>query len=258
MTELIWVAIAAFGASVVTFFSGFGLGTLLTPVMMIFFPVEIAIASTGLVHFANNIFKFMLTGRDASVPVLIRFAIPAILAAIAGSWLMLHIPQSAPLAGYSLGGRYFEIYPLKLLIGFLLIVFAVLELIPYFGRLEFPRRMLPLGGILSGFFGGLAGVQGALRSAFLIRAGLSKESFIASAVVGSTLVDLTRLSIYAAAVDFRGGVLQSPVIWVAIFAALLGALSGQRLLRKVTIRTVQMAVAWMLILIGGLFALGIV
>ncbi len=258
MIDLVWVGLAAFGASVVTFFSGFGLGTLLTPVMMVFFPVEIAIAATGLVHFANNIFKVILTGSDASLRVLITFGLPAILAAIAGSWLLLQIPESEPIATYRLADHVLQIYPLKLMMGLLLILFALLELIPYFARLEFSPRMLPVGGLLSGFFGGLAGVQGALRSAFLIRAGLSKEAFIGTAVMASTLVDLTRLSIYARAIDFRGGVLKSPVIWIAVVAAMTGALAGQRLLRKVTIRTLQLAVAWMLIAMGSLFVLGIV
>src|ERR1043165_6089707 len=49
MTEIIFISIAAFLISILTFFSGFGLGTILTPVFMIFFPVEIAIALTGVV-----------------------------------------------------------------------------------------------------------------------------------------------------------------------------------------------------------------
>lgn len=49
----------------------------------------------------------------------------------------------------------------------------------------FPPHWLPLGGLLSGFFGGLSGNQGALRSAFLLKAGLSKEAFIATGTVSS-------------------------------------------------------------------------
>jgi acyl-CoA reductase-like NAD-dependent aldehyde dehydrogenase len=56
-----------------------------------------------------------------------------------------------------------------------------------------PPGYLPVGGLLSGFFGGLSGHQGALRSVFLLRAGLTKESFIATGVTdvaeGVRLVD---------------------------------------------------------------------
>ena len=42
--DIVVVSIAALFASALTLFSGFGLGTLLMPVVAIFFPVEIAIA----------------------------------------------------------------------------------------------------------------------------------------------------------------------------------------------------------------------
>ena len=57
--EILIISVVAFFAAILTFFSGFGLGTILTPVMMIFFPVEIAVAFTGIVHFSNNIFKLL-------------------------------------------------------------------------------------------------------------------------------------------------------------------------------------------------------
>jgi len=89
--EIIIISIAAFFTAILTFFSGFGLGTILMPVFALFFPVDIAIALTGVVHFANNIFKMGLVGKMASKPVLIRFGIPAILASFAGAWVLLRI-----------------------------------------------------------------------------------------------------------------------------------------------------------------------
>ena len=55
-----------------------------------------------------------------------------------------------------------------------------------------------LGGLLSGFFGGLSGHQGALRSAFLAKAGLTTERFVGSNAVIGFLVDLTRIAVYVA------------------------------------------------------------
>ena len=57
-------------------------------------------------------------------------------------------------------------------------------------------KYIPLGGALSGFFGGLSGQQGALRSAFLIRTGLNKETFIGTSVVSAVVVDVSRLIVY--------------------------------------------------------------
>src|SRR5690606_7263111 len=177
--EILIISLAAFFIALLTFFSGFGLGTILTPVFMIFFPVELAIALTGIVHFFNNIFKLLLVGKNADRQVLIWFGIPAILAAIIGSWLLLNISELKPLFSYPLFGNQIEVYPVKFIISILLIIFAGIDLIPYFNKLEFGKNKLPLGGALSGFFGGLSGNQGALRTAFLIKAGLSKEAFVA-------------------------------------------------------------------------------
>jgi uncharacterized protein len=95
--DIFILCIAAFFTAILTFFSGFGLGTILTPVFMIFFPVDLAIALTGVVHFFNNIFKLMLVGRNADKQVLLRFGIPAVVAAIVGSWLLLNITEWEPL-----------------------------------------------------------------------------------------------------------------------------------------------------------------
>ena len=80
--EITIISLAAFIVAILTFFSGFGLGTILTPVFMIFFPVELAIGLTGIVHFFDNIFKLILVGRNADKAVLFRFGIPAVIAAI--------------------------------------------------------------------------------------------------------------------------------------------------------------------------------
>jgi uncharacterized membrane protein YfcA len=135
--EIIIISLVAFLVAILTFFSGFGLGTILTPVFMIFFPVDLAIGLTGVVHFFNNIFKFLLVGRNANKEVVLRFGIPAVIAALLGSWLLLNLTGLKPLFKYSLFGETFEVYPVKFIISVLLIAFAVMDLIPYFNRLQF-------------------------------------------------------------------------------------------------------------------------
>jgi uncharacterized protein len=152
--EILIISLAAFFVAILTFFSGFGLGTILTPIFMIFFPVELAIALTGVVHFFNNIFKIILVGKNANREVLMRFGIPAVLAAFFGAWLLLNITDLQPLFSYEMFGRTFEVFPLKLIISILLIIFALFDLIPWFNNLQFGKNKLAIGGVLSGFLAG--------------------------------------------------------------------------------------------------------
>ncbi len=248
--EIVLLSVTAFLVSILTFFSGFGLGTILTPVFMIFFPVDLAIALTGVVHFCNNIFKLVLVGKNADRSVLIRFGIPAVIAAFIGAWLLLQITDLQPLFSYRLNEKTIDVYPVKFIVAILLIIFALIELIPYFSKLQFGKDKLPVGGILSGFFGGLSGNQGALRSAFLIKAGLSKEAFIGTAVVVSTFVDFTRLSVYASRFAATGISENLSVIIPVTLAAIAGAYIGNKLLKKVTLQFIQRLVAVLLIIIS--------
>jgi uncharacterized protein len=256
--EIFIISVVAFIVAILTFFSGFGLGTILTPVFMIFFPVELAIGLTGIVHFFNNIFKLILVGRKADKEVLLRFGIPAVLAAVVGSWLLLNITDLKPLFSYDIFGRTFEVYPVKFIISILLIIFASIDLIPYFNNLQFGKDKLPIGGALSGFFGGLSGNQGALRSAFLIKAGLSKEAFIATAVVVSTFVDFTRLSVYATRFTKAGLTDNLTLVVCATVSAIVGAYIGNKLLKKVTLRFLQVTIAIMLIIISLALGAGLI
>ncbi|MDP2174718.1 MAG: sulfite exporter TauE/SafE family protein [Bacteroidota bacterium] len=256
--EIVVISLVAFVVAILTFFSGFGLGTILTPVFMLFFPVELAIALTGVVHFFNNIFKLFLVGRNANKEVLMRFGIPAVIAAIVGSWILLNITDLQPLFSYDAFGKHFEVYPVKFIITILLIIFASIDLIPYFNTLQFGKNKLPIGGALSGFFGGLSGNQGALRSAFLIKAGLSKEAFVATAVVVSTFVDFTRLGIYATRFTKSGLTENLTLVICATLAGIAGAYLGNKLLKKVTLRFLQVTIAIMLIIISLALGAGLI
>ena len=256
--EIFIITLAAFVTAILTFFSGFGLGTILVPVFAIFFPVDLAIALTGVVHFCNNLFKIVLVGRKTDKAVLIRFGIPAILASFAGAWLLIKIAGLPALYQYHIGEHFYTITPVKAIIAFLLITFAILEIVPAFQKIEFDKNKLPLGGVLSGFFGGLSGLQGALRSAFLIRSGLSKEAYIATGVVIACLVDFTRLSVYAT--RFVSADLHDNLVLVisATLAAIAGAFIGSKLLKKVTLTFIQKLVAFMLIIISLALGFGLI
>ncbi len=259
--ELVLIGVSALLVSGLTLFSGFGLGTVLMPVFALFFPLPLAIAATAVVHFANNIFKFGLMARQADWRVVARFSVPAAIAALAGASLINLFDQMPVMASYTLGGSTFEITMIKAVIGTLIVAFALLELSPRFQALAFPAGWLPLGGALSGFFGGLSGNQGALRSAFLLKCGLSKEAFVATGVVSAVIVDAARLVVYGAsfmASHFaQSQELLAPVA-VGTVCAFVGSFMGKRMLQKVTLRTVQIVVAVAMLLIGTGLAAGLV
>lgn len=256
--ELIIISAASFLTAILTFFSGFGLGTVLTPLFMIYFPADVAIALTGIVHFFNNIFKLILVGKYTDWQVLIKFGIPAVLAAIVGAFLLLNISNLPVLFEYTFNGKNIEVLTLKFVISVLLIIFALLELIPNFNNLNFGKDKLMLGGALSGFFGGLSGNQGALRSAFLIKAGLSKETFIGTTAVVSTFVDFTRLSIYASSFNTAGLEDNLTLVLSATLAGIMGSFVGNKLLKKVTLKLIQRVVAILLILVSVALGAGLI
>ncbi|MDZ7634289.1 MAG: sulfite exporter TauE/SafE family protein [Bacteroidales bacterium] len=256
--EIILISLVAFITAIITFFSGFGLGTILMPVFAIFFPIDVAIALTGIVHFSNNLFKITLVGKNADREVLLKFGIPAIVAAFAGAWLLLRITEMPSLFEYRLWERNLEITPVKIIIAILLIIFSLLEVLPSVQKIQFSRNKLALGGVLSGFFGGLTGIQGAIRSAFLIKSGLTKEAYIATGVIIASMVDFTRLSVYASRFKEAGLHEHLILIIAATLSAMTGAFVGSKLLKKVTLRFVQVLVAIMLFLIAIALGAGII
>lgn len=263
MSAYLAVALAAAFAAGLTLYSGFGLGTLLLPVFALFFPVEVAVGATAVVHGANNVFKVALVGRHADRTTVLRFGLPAIAAALAGALLLGAFAGLEPLARYQLAGRTAVVTPLKLLMGTLMLGFAVFELAPALRHVRFRRRHLVLGGLLSGFFGGLSGHQGALRAAFLAKAGLDTPQFVGTSAVIGLLVDLTRLLAYAAVFLAAGhslvpGAKAWPLVATGCLAAFAGVLIGKRHLHKVTIGAVQVLTGLLLALVAVLLGSGLI
>lgn len=249
MTVLIICGVA-FGASLLTFFTGFGLGTLLLPAFAAFFPAEVAVALTAVVHLLNSLFKLTLVGRHANLRIAARFGIPAIGAAFAGALALAWLAGRQALWSYELGGRSLTVTPVAFVVALLMLGFAALELWPRFRRLAIPPRFLPLGGILTGFFGGLSGHQGALRSAFLIRAGLDKQAFIGTGVTIAAAVDVTRLAVYSERFFAADLAPHGPLLAAAALAAFAGAFAGNRLLKKISLRSIEAGVAVLLVLVA--------
>jgi uncharacterized membrane protein YfcA len=259
--ELLLIGVTAFLVALMSLFSGFGLGTVLMPVFSLFFPIPLAIAATAVVHFANNIFKFGLMAKYTNWNVTTRFGIPAVLAALAGAILLQILDQIPVIGSYSLGDSLYKLTVVKMVVGFLIIFFAVFELLPWTQQLVLSSRWLPIGGAISGFFGGLSGNQGALRSAFLLKAGMTKNTFVATGIALALFVDASRLIIYGIRIPYdhvtESQELIIPII-VGTVCAFCGSFIGKQFLQKITIRIIRTIVTATMMLIGTALFIGLI
>jgi uncharacterized membrane protein YfcA len=251
---IVIIAVVAFLASLLTFFSGFGLGTLLLPVFALFFDLETAIALTAIIHFLNNVFKFFLVYKKINARIVLSFGLPSLLFAFAGAWLLKQFIVTEPLFSYTLAGHSFSITVIGLTIGVLMLLFSLWEIIPYLKNISFGKNHLILGGALSGFFGGLSGHQGALRSAFLVRLNLEKEVFISTGIAVACMVDVARLSVYSKTIGKELIFQNYSLLLVAIASAWIGALIGNKLLKKTTYSFIK----WFVFVFMGIISLLII
>lgn len=241
--------------STLALLTGFGLGTVLMPTLSLFFPVPVAVAATALVHLANNVFKVALVGRYADRTALFQFAPAAAAAAITGAGLLTVLDGLPPLGEYTFGGQVHQISWIKLIVAVVIMIFAAFDLLPLWQPFLRGKHLI-LGGLLSGFFGGLSGHQGALRSAFLIKADLRKEAFVGTNAAASIIVDLARLLVYGLAFyTSRFSALGSDssvfsLVTAASASAFLGSFLGSRLLGKTTFGTLRALVGGLLILVA--------
>jgi uncharacterized membrane protein YfcA len=255
--EYVLVALTVILGAGLTFFSGFGLGTLMLPVFSLFFPLPVAIGATAIVHVSNNLFKFGLVYKHINVPTLLRFGIPALVFAVIGSYLLGFISYSGTFYTYTIGTKQLEITYLKMVIGALMIFFAWFDLDPRFSNLKIKPQWIPLGGVLSGFFGGISGHQGAFRSAFLTKAGLTKDQFIGTSNAIALVIDFARIGIYTKTLDFVALADEKYLLLVGIVFAFVGTYFGKELVHKTTLKGIQRFVGGMLLLLGALFIAGL-
>ncbi len=259
--EYLIICSTAFFVSIIALISGFGLGTILMPIFAIFFPLELAISAVAIIHLANSICQALLVGKFAKWPVVIQFGLPAAVMSLIGAALLSYTSKLPPLLSYtSYGTLHHSITITGIIVGILVIVSALFTLHPFLARLQIPMRYIPLGGVLSGFFGGLSGSQGALRSAFLINSGLNKQEFVGTSALCSIIVDVARLIVYGFAI-FNGefGRLRHTggLIVAASLVAFVGSYIGSKWLPKMPFTSLKTIVGTMLILIGFVIFLGL-
>ena len=227
--------------SVITLFTGFGVGTIMMPVMALFFDVKVAIFLAAIVHFFNNISRILLYRRNLRRDILRRFGIVSVAGAFIGSFAQLYI-QSAWL---------------KSGVGIFLILFALASLLPFPIRWKFPPAVDLAGGFLSGLVGGLIGNQGAIRSLYLLNYRLDKQELIASAAMIAVVIDATRIPVYA--VSNYGYLRENLMLMLlVIFAAIAGTVIGGRILPKVSYEFFRRIILVAVLGLGIMMAAGMI
>ncbi len=183
---------------------GFGIGSLLTPLLALRVGMPAAIAAIALPHAAATALRFWRLRHAVDWIVVRRFGLLSAAGGLAGALLYTR-----------LGGR-----ALTIALAGLLVLTGLTGLTGILTRWNSSRAAGVLGAI-SGFFGGLAGNQGGLRSAALLTFRLSPTAFVATATATAMLVDAARTPVYL----WRAGP-QLLTLWVPIVFATAGVLGG--------------------------------
>ena len=230
------VYVIVFFAAALALFSGFGLGTILTPVFILFFDIKIAIFFVAVVHLLNNLLKLILFRKHIDLTILKRFGLAAIIGSLIGAFSQVYMINIV----------------LRYLIGFVLIFLGIQEWFPAKFQFRIPKSIDPIGGFLSGFLGGLVGNQGAIRSAFLLNYEISKEAFIATGVVLACLIDLIRIPVYWFSYAHAQVANWHALVPLIVFS-FLGTFVGKAFLKYFSVSQFRKVVAAFVILIGIYF-----
>lgn len=232
LTSIVFLA-ASYGAAAAATIAGFGSSALLIPLAILFMDIKTAVFVVAVFHLFNNAFKIRLFWKSIDFKIFLLFGIPSILMAFTGAMLISSTPLEA----------------IKIVLGLLLIVYAVYSFIkPEFG-LKKSKPTAVLGGSLSGFLAGLIGLGGATRGAFLTAFNLPKEIYVATSAMIAIVIDITRIPTYliTKTVQDHSYYVLLPFLCVMAF---FGVRTGKVLLQKINQDTFRRIVSVALFAVG--------
>lgn len=229
-----FVLAAAFVAGSIASIAGFGIGSVLTPVLAAYAGTRLAVAAVSIPHVFGTALRFwMLRGR-VNRRVFVWFGLASAAGGLGGA--LLHADASNRALGVTLG---------------CLLLFAGLsEFTGLTRRVRLGRTGAWFAGALSGAFGGLVGNQGGIRSAALLAFALDREAFVATATATGLIVDAARMPVYLA-VEWRDLQRMIGGIAIATTGVLAGTLAGRRLLAGVPETIFRRIVAVLLLALGA-------
>jgi uncharacterized protein len=230
----LFVAIASILAGGIASIAGFGIGSVLTPVLTPQLGARLAVAAVSIPHVAGTAVRFWLLRGHVDRRIFIWFGITSAAGGLLGA--LLH--------------AYASNRTLAIVFGSLLLFVGVSELTGFMNGVHLGRRAAWVAGGLSGMFGGLVGNQGGIRTAALLAFDTEKESFVATATAVGLVVDGARVPVYLLT-EGRMLVLHWRTIAVAVAGVVIGTVAGSSLLRRVPDRSFRTLVALLLLGLGA-------
>jgi uncharacterized protein len=227
------VLLAGTLAGAVAAVSGFGIGSLLTPVLAAHHGTKLAVAAVSIPHVVGTAVRFLELREHVDRSAFIRFGILSAAGGLLGA--LIHTRVNAPV--------------LSIVLGVLLIFAGASGLLGLAERVRLGRRTAWMAGMLSGLFGGLVGNQGGIRSAALMGFDLSKEAFVATATAVALVVDGARMPVYLGT-EGRSLTPLWPEIAAATAGVLLGTVVGVRVLRRIPERVFRPSVSILITALG--------
>lgn len=257
--DLLLLALLGAGASAITIVSGFGLNTVLVPAFAVLFPLPVAITAVALVHLIASVIRLAIFRAHINWTIAKQFVPWAIFGGVVGAIILELLGAIAVIATYPLFGLTRSITAVKIVVGLTIAVLSLYELRRGVEPTSLSATGISAGALASGFFGGLSGNQGAIRSTVLIRAGLTPFGFAATGALAAIAIDLTRLSVYGTA-GGTAAIISDPLIRSAVTAATLGAtvgaLVGRQLLGAMSSARLHRVVGVTLVACGLLISSG--
>ncbi len=233
MNHSLLLTFAGIVAGAIAAISGFGIGSILTPLLATWFGTKLAVALVSIPHFIGTALRFAVIRQHVNRRGLWSFGITSALGGLVGA--LLHVWLRSVVLGYVLG---------------VLLVFAGMTGIAGLAqRMRFGRTTAWIAGALSGMFGGLVGNQGGIRSAALLGFDLERDEFVATATAIALLVDVFRMPVYAAT-QFGQMASEWPLIFFATVGVVIGTLSGKWMLSRIPQNVFRMIVSCVVLALG--------
>jgi uncharacterized membrane protein YfcA len=233
---IVFSLIATFFAAALTVPAGFGLATMITPVVFLWLEPHEAVAVVGIVHGSHNAWKLKVLRSSVDYSAVRRYGWAMVVGALIGAALNTAV----------------EADPLLLIVGIALVLLPLLSISEKWTDYRLPETEDRIGGFGSGFFGGLTGHQGALRAMFLQKRLPDKSEYAATAAVLALVVDVTRVPMYVALEGWQ--ILDAGwLILGLVLAAVLGVQLGKRWLKKWKSDTIRNGILVAIVASGVLY-----
>jgi uncharacterized protein len=172
--------LASILAGAIAALAGFGIGSILTPLLALSVGTKEAVIAVSIPHLVATALRFWNLRHSIDVQVLKNFGLSSATGGLLGALLGSHF--SSPILSYILGA---------------LLIFAGLTSLTGISRkMRFGHKAAWVGGSVSGLLGGLVGNQGGIRSAALLGFNLEAKTFVATATAIALVVDGARMPVY--------------------------------------------------------------